>query len=369
MDRAAPSLDTLQALELRVLEGPLRGASAPLPSSAPCVLAAGATAGDDAGAHDIVLRDAAAEPVRVRIRAELSQAVLEVLDGRVRIGNRTLASGERALWQAYVPLAIGDSIVAFGLACLDEWKTGTRSHRADGRTADGSPADGSAADGSGADDTAADGTAGGAATTADAGRPAVAARPPRQRRAGIWLALVGAATLAFCGVALGLAGSIAPAPVPTPLPSPTPADPLAQRLDAIDGEVLVRAVTETFRVNGVTVRAQVAGPGSVAVDASERDAARLARAEQAVRRDVHGLDTLVVRNAAPPVPPPPAPRVPDDPGKRIASLVPGETAYLVTADGSRYFVGALLPTGHRITRIGAASVTVERDGQRSTLSF
>jgi type III secretion protein D len=59
----------------------------------------------------------------------------------------------------------------------------------------------------------------------------------------------------------------------------------------------------------------------------------------------------------------------DDPNKRIASLVPGELAYLVTADGARYFIGAMLPTGHRITQIEHSRVTLERDGQRSTLTF
>jgi type III secretion protein D len=61
--------------------------------------------------------------------------------------------------------------------------------------------------------------------------------------------------------------------------------------------------------------------------------------------------------------------VPDDPGKRIASLVPGEPAYLVTADGSRYFVGALLPSGHRVLLIADKTVTVERDGQLTKLTL
>jgi type III secretion protein D len=75
-----------------------------------------------------------------------------------------------------------------------------------------------------------------------------------------------------------------------------------------------------------------------------------------------------VRNTATPAPKP-LPPVPADPGKRIASLVPGDTAYLVTADGARYFVGSMLPSGHRITAIGAQSVTLEHDGRESSLNF
>ena len=41
MDRAAPSIESLHALELRVLEGPQGGARAPLSAGVPCVLAAG----------------------------------------------------------------------------------------------------------------------------------------------------------------------------------------------------------------------------------------------------------------------------------------------------------------------------------------
>jgi type III secretion protein D len=133
-------------------------------------------------------------------------------------------------------------------------------------------------------------------------------------------------------------------------------------------EALAREVTEVFRVNGVAVQAEVTGPGRIAAQASERDADRLARAEEVVRRDVRGLEQLAVRNTAKPLPPPPPPVI-DDPNKRIASLVPGDPAYLVTADGARYFVGAMLPTGHRITRIEHASVTLERDGQFATLRF
>jgi type III secretion protein D len=87
-----------------------------------------------------------------------------------------------------------------------------------------------------------------------------------------------------------------------------------------------------------------------------------------VRRDVRGLQALEVRNTAKPTPPP-APPVSDDPGKRIASLVPGDPGYLVTADGSRYFIGAQLPTGHRITQIDKSRVTLELHGQSSTLDL
>ncbi len=59
----------------------------------------------------------------------------------------------------------------------------------------------------------------------------------------------------------------------------------------------------------------------------------------------------------------------DDPGKRVASIVPGATPYVVTADGTRYFLGALLPSGHRLAAITETEVMLEKDGKSSPLKF
>jgi type III secretion protein D len=59
----------------------------------------------------------------------------------------------------------------------------------------------------------------------------------------------------------------------------------------------------------------------------------------------------------------------DDPGKRVTSIVPGDPAYVVTADGTRYFEGALLPTGHRVAAIRDREVLLERNGTKAPLRF
>jgi type III secretion protein D len=377
MDQGVPIQDALRALELRVLEGPQAGARAPLAFGLGCVLAA-EPEGKGEGA-DIVLRESQLPPARVRVTAELPSAMLEVLAGEVRLGDQVLGAGAQAPWPMYVPLQIGRSLVAFGRASVEDWNSVGASGAA-------SPEQ-----------------------SADEATPAEAAKPLR-RRAEVWLATMGAAVLVLCGAALWTAHlSAAPRPEGS-VAAPTLAEQLAasewamlratthadgrvelrgrlatleqrMRLDqwlaqrqvtaVVDvrvDEALKRDVADVFRVNGVTVQVQSQGPGHIAVEAAEPDAARLARAEEVVRRDVRGLEKLTVINPAKPLPPP-APPVPDDPGKRIASLVPGEPGYLVTADGARYFVGALLPTGHRITAIAKASVTLERDGQQATLNF
>lgn len=376
MDQGVSGQDVLRALELRVLDGPQAGARAPLGPGLSCVIAIDATgAGNGA---DIVLRDDAAGSTRVRVVVDVPNAALEVVEGDVRLGERALAAGEQAAWPMYVPLQIGRSRIAFGRAALEDWQA--------------------------------------AAPQALATREAASAvaqmptRRPLFRRAEVWLAAMGAGVLMLSGAALFTAHLSAAPRAQVAAPAPSFAEALAAsefaslqpalhadgrielrgrletvaqrtRLDTwladqrvtpqlavqVD-EALARDVTEVFRVNGVTVQAKVEGAGHIAAEAAERNAERLARAEEVVRRDVRGLKKLTVRNTVEPLPPPPPP-IPDDPGKRIASLVPGERGYLVTADGARYFVGALLPTGHRITQIAAGSVTVERDGYRSTLNF
>jgi type III secretion protein D len=368
-------LDSLQALELRVLQGPQAGARAPLAAGRAVVVSAGGPA--DA---DIVLRDDSAS-ARLRITADIAHALVEVIEGELRLGEQLLAAGAHAAWARHEPLRIGATVLAFGLACEDEWPE-----------AQALP----------------DAAAAAAAVPADAG--AQKTRPPLRRRAEAWLAATGAAVLLACGGSLWMA-HVAAAPVPpvvfsTPLlaealkagefsaleaatlPGGRPvlrgrlAD-LAQRarletwlatrqwtpaLDLLVDELVARDVAEVFRVNGIAAQAKATGAGRFAVELAERDTQRLARAEEVVRRDVRGLQQLSLRNTATPLPPPAVPVV-DDPNKRIASLVPGEPAYVVTADGARYFVGALLPSGHRIAQIAAQRVVLERDGRQTNLNF
>lgn len=382
MDRAAPALDNLHALELRVLDGPQRGARAPLAVGTSWVLAAEPPGhGGDA---DIVLHEPGAPPARVRVTCELAHALVEVLCGEVKLGDQVLAAGAQAVWPRQAPLQLGRSLVAYGLACVDEWTAAAAATHA-------------AADAPDAPD------AGGAVA------PPVPRAAPLRRRAEVWLAVTGAGVLLACLGTFWMARVVAAPHTPQGVPPtlaaalqssefaalhalPQPGgrvmlkgrlSSLAQRarLDtwlaarqfdpAIDvkvDEALARDVTEVFRVNGVAVQARVTGPGRVEAEASEPDAKRLARAEDVVRRDVRGLDGLKVRNSATP-PPPPVPQLPDDPGKRIASLVQGDPAYVVTADGARYFVGSMLPSGHRITAVEPQRVTLERDGRPSTLNF
>jgi type III secretion protein D len=59
----------------------------------------------------------------------------------------------------------------------------------------------------------------------------------------------------------------------------------------------------------------------------------------------------------------------DSAAKRVVSVVDSAPAYIVTADGARYFVGSLLPQGHRVLDIDGTSVTLERDGEKLVMTF
>ncbi len=53
----------------------------------------------------------------------------------------------------------------------------------------------------------------------------------------------------------------------------------------------------------------------------------------------------------------------------IASFVDGDPAYIATADGTKWFKGAAVPTGHMIIEIGNGRVRFEREGKIEELHF
>jgi type III secretion protein D len=133
-------------------------------------------------------------------------------------------------------------------------------------------------------------------------------------------------------------------------------------------ETVVKAVHDVYRVHGVMAEVQGTGPGAVRVQTALADPSTLTSIERTVRRDVKGLSRLDALNQAPPHVPSPVPSL-SDAGKRVASVVAGPEPYVVTADGTRYFIGALLPTGHRILAIDGSRVQLEREGQTTALVF
>lgn len=364
-------------LELRVLEGAQRGASLP-------VAAAGVLRIGSDWRNDIVLRDAAPDA-----QAELSlangQLLLKAVHGDIRVGDAGVAPGESLALAPYTAVNVGGARIAIGDMGAAQWAPLFQPTQPTPVAADATPQ---------APQTAAEPAlarrswpkrlvmGGGALAAASLSMLALAfavapaAPGPAQRAHRLQAVLHGAGLTALsvqaqdsqAGSELVVSGYLDTHAQRVRAEQLLAAEGLPARTAFWVNEHLVAAVQDVYRVNGITADVQAAGPGMVEVATQVADADKLQRIEATARRDIAGLVRLEARNAPPPRSPSPIPQI-DDPGKRISSVVGGEMPYLVTQDGSRYFTGALLPTGHRVIAIDANTVQLEREGQHSRLSF
>lgn len=132
------------------------------------------------------------------------------------------------------------------------------------------------------------------------------------------------------------------------------------------GGSLVRAVEDIFRLNDVAADVTYAGARRVRVEGAVATADQIERLRTIAESDVPGLAAIEIDFTEPE---PPEDTADADPSKRVATVVGGARGYVVTEDGARYFVGATLPTGHRIVEISDGEVLVERDGERTAYQF
>jgi type III secretion protein D len=351
-------------LELHVLEGEQQGARTVLPQGQR-ILVGGAFDGD------VVLRGAGVAGQRIALTAGAGGLQLQVLEGEAEAGGRRLAAGDSVQLPLDTPVSVGGSRI--GVVRVPDQEP--------------PPPD--------FEDTA----------------PAVA--QPQRSTLRTWsrrLAGGGAALAAVSIGVLAFAYSVAPQP-PTPQQQAARAEALlhgaglprlavsaagngelridgylettAQRARAEQivlgegltprwqvfvNEQVASAVQDVFRTHGVAARVEAVGPGAVRVDTTVADPRVLDSIRSSAKRDVPGLAALELRNDPLPAQPGPTPAI-EDPGKRVASIVPGDPPYVVTVDGTRYFEGALLPTGHRIAGIEERRVVLDFNGVQTALVF
>lgn len=131
---------------------------------------------------------------------------------------------------------------------------------------------------------------------------------------------------------------------------------------------LASAATDILRQNGIAVEAKPLRPGVIGVTGDWLPVDRRRELTALLRRDLPGLRRVDYATASG--------RGSDElryffnsPQYGAASFVDGEPGFIVTADGSRWFAGATLPTGHRIINIGRGRVTLEREGQVEVLTM
>ena len=372
-------MNTTLLYELRVLSGEQRGATSAV------------RLGDTLRigrewSNDVVLQDAGDSCASLLMRDDGSLA-LGADGGDCSVDGALLAEGEPAAVDLYTPFTVGGTRMAVGRLGASQWAT-----LFDDAPATEAPAAQAHADTAVPTDTAA------------------TAPLPTRRRAGLVQRLLtgGAALVAVSACALTMAwamgpGTLKPAEQVQHLRQTLAhlgfgmldaehrdgqltvighLDTLAQRSQlekALAGQTPARVavtvneqvtagVADVYRLNGISADVKSGGPGVVHVHTREGDHARLERVQALARRDVSGLSVLVPFNNAPPTPARAEATV-SDPGKRVAAVVPGDPGYVVTVDGTRYFEGAMLPTGHRILAILSDRVQIERDGATSTLNF
>lgn len=320
--------DLTAPLELRVLAGRQAGARARLDAHEG-QLVCGLHAGNhtDTQFADILLASGLDFQVRLLPTAP-GRVGLQVLSGLAVLGGQTLEAGTAVHpWAPGQPLQLGDATVAYGPADQADWPEPVMLDDDD-----------------------------------DTPVPATPRTAPRPLAEGLFTAVglamvLGGALLAWQGGTLRQAGDAMAQVVP-----PAHAAPAAPDVAA--------SVVEVFRLHGISAQPSWSPQGELVLATRERDPARVQAATAAAQRDLPRLPPLRVDNQPPAAPPSgPAPTV-DDPAKRLVAVIDNsDSPYFVTADGSRYFNGALLPSGHRVVEIAERAVVVERDGQRTRLTL
>lgn len=194
-------------------------------------------------------------------------------------------------------------------------------------------------------------------------RPVTPAPAPRPVLEGVLTALgvvmvIGGAAIAWNGGTLREAGQVVAKVVPP-----------AQAAPAATPDLLASAV-EVFRLHGIAAQASWSPEGELVLRTQERDAAKVQAAAAAAKRDIARLPALRLDNRPPTATAAAPAPAPEDPAKRLVAVVDNtDSPYFITADGSRYFSGALLPSGHRVVQIAERAVIVELDGQRTRLTL
>ncbi len=351
--------------ELHVLEGEQQGACTPLPAGTPVTVSGGLDS-------DVVLRGAGLAGQRISLTASDGALQLQVLQGEVLAAGRRVAAGQTLALPLDTPLNLGG-------ACIGVVRVAAAAAGEAPAAAPEAP-ETSAAARPGARTWPRRLAAGGAALAAvSIGMLAFAysvapAEPTPQQQARRAEALLHGAGLSRLTVSvagqgeLRVDGMLDTAAQRTRAEQVMAAEGLTPRWQVYVNEQVASAVQDVFRTHGVAARVEALGAGAVRVETRVADPRVLEAIRSAARRDVPGLAALELRNDATPAPPGPVPAI-DDPGKRVSSIVPGDPPYVVTADGTRYFEGALLPTGHRIAAIHEHQVVLEINGVQTPLVF
>jgi hypothetical protein len=140
------------------------------------------------------------------------------------------------------------------------------------------------------------------------------------------------------------------------------ADPTHSKPDdaALAGAAVAHDVAEILRLSGISGETRYEGDGSVTVKGHLGDPKTVALAvESRAMREITGLKRVTVVNLDQPG----APAAATVDSTWIVTAIASPDPYVIANDGSRYYVGAMLPRGGRLAGVQDGEILVERDGQ------
>lgn len=145
---------------------------------------------------------------------------------------------------------------------------------------------------------------------------------------------------------------------------------LRAQLKISSADQLLKQVRDVFRTNGYGARLSYLGAGKVRVENLDGSNKKVQKIAEYVKQDVldlRGLSFAPFEKADTPLNEPEL-YVPPS-GKRLTTIIDGDTAYVATEDGARYFVGSLLPGGYHIRKISNKGVQADKNGAITWLRF
>jgi hypothetical protein len=167
--------------------------------------------------------------------------------------------------------------------------------------------------------------------------------------------------IAVLPLAVAVASVLSP---PREVPT-QPVKPAAPAEAGRPGTAIAHDVAEVLRLSGIASEATYNGSGTVTVRGRLGNQQALAKIiDSRAMHDIVGLKRVVVLNLDHP-----GELVTGVDGTRIVSAVSGDDPYVVTADGSRYYVGASLPQGGKLSGVQGTEVLIAHDGRIERLQL
>jgi type III secretion protein D len=142
-------------------------------------------------------------------------------------------------------------------------------------------------------------------------------------------------------------------------------------LDLKVGDQLATEVRELFRVNGIEVQASVIQAGKVQVTGEASNAEDIERIRRVALEQIADIKSINIEFEESAIENKTIGSEISykEADKRITMVVDGNPAYIMTSDQSKYYIGALLPTGYKIVDIIDQQVVLEKHGKQKILNF